>query len=141
MYTVTTGQSLGVFGDTSNVTGGGPETTAGLASAGVLTAFNSNGVVWGNAANQTTPYLLFYSSSQPQPVYLRERQRSGDADVPYNLVFDLTQLQNIQNNLGGNFALANNIDATGVSGFQPIGCSCTPFSGTFNGNGRSDRPI
>jgi hypothetical protein len=51
------------------------------------------------------------------------------------------ELQAIQNNLSGSYALAADINASATStwndgaGFLPIGNASTPFSGSFNGNG------
>src|SRR5262249_48055645 len=55
-----------------------------------------------------------------------------------NLVFTIGQLQAINSNVAGNYALGQNIDATGFTGFIPIGAFASltgPFSGTFNGLG------
>ena len=46
------------------------------------------------------------------------------------------QLQQIRQNLGGNYVLANDIDLTGIN-FEPIGNASTPFTGSFNGNGHT----
>jgi hypothetical protein len=52
-------------------------------------------------------------------------------------------LQNIQNNLAGNYCLANNIDASSTAtwnsgaGFIPIGNSTSPFTGSFDGQGHT----
>ena len=58
------------------------------------------------------------------------------ASMLVNTIYDL---QNVQNNLSGTFALGGNIDATGTSiwnanaGFTPIGTVAFPFNGTFDG--------
>lgn len=44
-------------------------------------------------------------------------------------------LQGINGQLDGNYALAADIDAAGAENFQPIGSSPTPFSGKFEGLG------
>ena len=52
-----------------------------------------------------------------------------------------TELQNIKNNLAGDYYLANDIDCSctsgwnGGAGFEPIGTSSTEFTGTFDGKG------
>lgn len=52
----------------------------------------------------------------------------------YKLVSDATALQNINDNLSGNYMLANTIDASGIDNFTPIGSSSTmPFKGKFDG--------
>ena len=58
-------------------------------------------------------------------------------------ISDVTDLQNIQNDLSGDYVLTGNIDASATAswndgaGFLPIGNSSTPFTGTFDGNGYS----
>ena len=96
--------------------------TPGLASATTLTALNSNGVVWGNANNTSTPYLLPYSPGNPQTVYLASD--TSNTPTAYTLVFDLTQLQNIANNLGGYSSLAQEPrPRPGSAWLQPDLCS------------------
>jgi len=52
-----------------------------------------------------------------------------------------TELQNIRNDLAGEYYLANDIDCSGTSGwnggagFEPIGNGSNNFSGTFDGQG------
>lgn len=58
-------------------------------------------------------------------------------------IANLTDLQNMENTLDGNYYLSDNIDASesgaldGGNGFDPIGETRTvnPFTGTFDGNG------
>jgi len=63
----------------------------------------------------------------------------GTTFTPYMLVNNLTNLQNINNNLSGNYALGTNIDASPTigwnagAGFVPIGTSAANFTGQFNG--------
>jgi hypothetical protein len=50
------------------------------------------------------------------------------------------ELQNIRNNLAGDYYLANDIDCSGFDygdgkGFMPIGTEGTKFTGTFDGKG------
>jgi filamentous hemagglutinin family protein len=62
------------------------------------------------------------------------------ASMLVNSVYDL---QNVQNNLAGDYALGRNIDASatagwnGGAGFTPIGSGSAPFAGSFNGEGYS----
>ena len=51
----------------------------------------------------------------------------------YQLVSNATELQNIKNDLGKNYMLSEDIDASGIANFTPIGDSTTPFSGKFDG--------
>ena len=59
------------------------------------------------------------------------------------VINNLSELQGISSNLGGNYVLGADIDATltsewnGGAGFAPIGNSTTPFTGTFDGRGHS----
>src|SRR5262249_15476307 len=59
----------------------------------------------------------------------------GSDTFTSNLVFTISQLQAINSNLAGNYALAQDIDATGFTGYVPIGSGASPYSGTFNGLG------
>ncbi len=65
----------------------------------------------------------------------------GGTLTAYMLVNTLNDLQNMENNLSGTYALSHNIDATptaswnGGSGFNPVGTNAASFSGTFNGQG------
>ena len=52
----------------------------------------------------------------------------------YTLIQNMTELQSVS--ITGYYALAKNLDATGVTGFTPIGES-TAFTGTFNGLGNT----
>ena len=68
---------------------------------------------------------------------------SGGPLTAYMLVNDVYQLQNVNTNLSGNYALGRNIDASvtstwnGGAGFEPLGdFSATYFEGKFNGDGR-----
>jgi hypothetical protein len=51
------------------------------------------------------------------------------------LIHNVTELQNIQNNLSGNYQLANDIDASKSHNFAPIGGLSQPFGGSLDGNG------
>ena len=113
-----------------SITGGGGQTTAGLASMSTLTALNGNGIVWGNFNNLTTPYLL----SNPGPVFLGAD--TSATPLAYNLVFTATQLEAINNNLTGNFLLAQPLDLSSVANWTPL-AEGTPYTGTFNGLGNA----
>src|SRR5262249_7441716 len=107
----------------------GTRTPTGLTTAQMASALPA-GVdprVWGNVRHQTTPYLI----GTPGPVYV------GSDTFLSTLVFNISQLQAINSNLSGDYALAQNIDATGVTGFVPIGAGATPYSGNFNGLGNT----
>jgi len=57
--------------------------------------------------------------------------------APFTLIWTMDELEAIDNNLGGSYALAANIDATGYTGFAPIGSLARPFTGTFSGLGNT----
>lgn len=58
--------------------------------------------------------------------------KGNDIDY-YQLVSNATELQNIKNDLGKNYMLSEDIDASGIVNFTPLGDSTTPFSGKFDG--------
>ncbi|MDB6043306.1 MAG: hypothetical protein JWM63_1857, partial [Gammaproteobacteria bacterium] len=99
-------------------------TTAQLEAA-LPTGFSS--AFWGNSGNQTTPYLLH----NPGPVLIS----TDTSNTYYKIVLSLDQLQRMNSNLAGAYALGNDIDAsaTGVWNFVPVGNSTTAFTGTFDG--------
>jgi len=123
--TTTSGQSTSA--------GGTGLTTAQLSGA-LPTGFDPT--VWGNVNNQTTPYLL----TNPGPVYI-----GSDSTHLFSLVFSLSQLQAINNNLAGDFALATSLNASGVTNWVPLGTdgagnvinSGSGFSGIFDGLGNT----
>ncbi len=55
------------------------------------------------------------------------------------MIANCVELQNMKNDLAGNYALANDIDCSatvgwnGGQGFEPVGSDATPFRGTFSG--------
>ena len=63
----------------------------------------------------------------------------GTTFIAYMLVNNVTNLQNINNNLSGNYALGTNIDASATlgwnagAGFVPIGTIAASFTGQFDG--------
>ena len=52
----------------------------------------------------------------------------------YTGIYSADDLNNIRNNLGGNYILMNDIDLSGVN-WTPIGNADIPFMGNFDGNG------
>ena len=56
------------------------------------------------------------------------------------------ELQNMNNDLDADYVLVDDIDASGIENFEPIGSRSEPFTGTFDGDGhtisglRIDRP-
>lgn len=61
------------------------------------------------------------------------KSTKGNAIDYYQLVSNVTKLQNIENGLGKNYMLSEDIDASGIANFTPLGDSTTPFSGKFDG--------
>ena len=65
---------------------------------------------------------------------------SGTVGSPY-VITNVTQLQEIENNLTAYYELGNDIDASATSGwngglgFDPVGSSGTPFIGSLDGKG------
>lgn len=70
-------------------------------------------------------------------------QSARSASAPPIIIKNISDLQNIRNNLSGHYVLGTSINATATSGwnngagFAPIGTFNDPFSGTFNGDGYS----
>ncbi len=92
--------------------GATPPTTAQLSDA-LPSGFSPS--VWTNVNNKTTPYLV---SNNTGSVLV-----PGDtgSSVAYLLIFNMAQLQAVNNNLFGNYALATNLDASGTSSWVPLG--------------------
>ena len=61
---------------------------------------------------------------------------SAQHRTPPTVIMTVADLQNIANNLSGNYVLGADIDAAGYP-FTPIGPSGAPFLGTFDGAGHS----
>jgi len=55
----------------------------------------------------------------------------------YTLVYSMTETQAINSNLTGNYALANSLDASGTTGWIPLGASGSGFTGIFEGLGNT----
>ncbi|MDD4957147.1 MAG: filamentous hemagglutinin N-terminal domain-containing protein [Candidatus Omnitrophica bacterium] len=66
----------------------------------------------------------------------------GDGTSIPRMVYDITQLQAMQDNLSWDYQLANNIDASATAGwnsgegFVPVGDDVSKFTGTFDGGGK-----
>ena len=115
---------------------------AAINTAGPVTIFY-NPVSYTDAATQSTvnggnPYTAFVASPNP----------NSDQLTAYMLVNNLNQLQAINSNLAGVYALSQNVDASATSGwnagagFIPIGGNTSGdttsyFSGVFNGQGHT----
>ncbi|WP_321347433.1 YDG domain-containing protein [Halopseudomonas oceani] len=133
--TETTGQATSAGGGTGL-------TTEQMFSADSFTGFEF-GEVWGNAGDQTTPYLLGLSGNQ---VFNRHDLPTGAITASnrpdaYNVILTLQQLQAINSGLTSNYVLGADIDASATAGwnsgagFVPIGDDANRFSGVFDGLG------
>jgi hypothetical protein len=93
--------------------------------------------VWANQNGKTTPYL----KSLPGAVYVKAESASAASARVYTPVTTLEQLQAINADLTGDFALFEDIDAaptrgwSGGAGFVPIGNCSGGFDGRFDGLG------
>ncbi len=125
----------------SNTPGAHPDNGAGTAIplANLISALPGgfDAAVWANQSGKTTPYL----KSVPGAVYVKaESATPADARV-YAPVITLEQLQAINDDLAGHFALFEDIDATatrdwnGGAGFVPIGNCAGGLDGRFDGLG------
>ncbi|SFQ89893.1 filamentous hemagglutinin family N-terminal domain-containing protein, partial [Halopseudomonas formosensis] len=123
-------------GQISSAGGGTGWTTAELIEA-LPVGFDPE--VWGNAGNQTTPYLLGLSGNQ---VFSKNDLPSGtisasNRPVLYTVIQDVHQLQAMKDALGERYVLGNDINASatvswnGGAGFAPI----KTFNGTLDGLG------
>lgn len=143
-----------------NITVNASVTNTSVAGAKITLAADNSGtgtgtVVFNNEAQISTAdkISLFYNPAD-NPAgsgingtsYLAPTDYSGDVTgggvlSAHMLVNTLDDLQNVQNNLSGTYALGGNIDATATAtwndgaGFVPIGSNSSFFSGTFNGHG------
>jgi len=121
----------------------------GLTTAEMFQKNNMKGFdfkeVWGNAKDQTTPYLLGLNDNQ---VFNKNDLPVGaitatNRPALYTAIQNIQQLQNMQSNLAGNYAVVNHIDATETKdwndgqGFNPIGDNFDQFNGKLDGLGHT----
>ena len=129
-----------ITGQLTSVGGGTGLTTAQIFDQSNLTGFDF-GSVWGNANNQTTPYLLGLANNQ---VFNKNDLPTGtitstNRPALYTAILNVNQLQNMNQNLSGKYLLGNNIDASDTvnwnsgAGFNPIGNPSATFKGVFDG--------
>jgi filamentous hemagglutinin family protein len=116
---------------TGSVTFGAGTTVT--ASGGVSVYYNPASNPAGSGINVTS-----YTS----PASFAAFQGAGTTITGYMLVNTVNDLQNVQNTLGGSYALGRDINASatatwnGGAGFAPIGNSyLTPFTGVLDGQG------
>jgi filamentous hemagglutinin family protein len=102
------------------------------ATGGVLVYYNPDSNPAGSGINPT---------SYTNPTNFGAFQGAGTTITGYMLVNTLNDLQNMQNTLGGTYALGRDIDASATAtwnsgaGFAPIGNTSTPFTGVLDGQG------
>jgi len=118
-YDSTTFSGSGVGSNTG--TGSATGLTTSILESALPTGLSTSN--WANANNTTAPYLLESST-----VYAMA------GNIVSMLIFTPSQLEAINNNLSGNYALGGNIDLSSIANFTPIGGS-SGFSGTLNGLG------
>ena len=132
--------------ETSGITSTGEG--IGLTLPGMLNTNSFDGFdfssIWDNANNQTTPYLKNLSNNQ---VFNKNDLPTGKIEpinrpALYTTIISANQLQNINQNLSGNYLLGADIDASntnhwsgGFAPIAPIGPSGngTPFTGKLDG--------
>ncbi len=129
------------FGNNTGSFTGGRLNSAEL-TASLPTGFDSS--TWGNADNQTTPYLLANSSLDTVSGHVLLSTASGADPAYYDVILSTTQLQNISSTgLDGNYLLGADIDASATTswksgmGFDPIGDDTSSFTGSLDGLGHS----
>jgi filamentous hemagglutinin family protein len=124
--------NLTLRADSTAIDNGGSVTNNGTidwsASKGIVSAFyDMNGTY--------APGKLLANKAWSSPTYSGlVTQITG-----YKLVNSLADLENVNADLAGNYALGKDIDAsaTGTSSYTPIGSEATPFTGQFDGEGHS----
>lgn len=76
--------------------------------------------------------------NRSQAVVFSARTESiGSASVDFTRVDTASKLDNVRNDLGGNYLLVADLDLSGFSSWSPIGDGSARFSGIFNGNGHT----
>jgi hypothetical protein len=104
----------------------------------LTTAFDL-GIGHSTSSFEASKYRIFSGRSinltAPDTQTFRLGAYDNLANYQYNLISTAAQLQDIEQDLGGLHALANDIDAIGD--FVSLGNADTPFSGTFAGLGHT----
>lgn len=101
------------------------------------------------ASGNTSTYNVLAPVSLPSGNNFSTQLGSNGAPVNYTVINSLggeasvstTDLQGMNGNLAGNYALGSNIDASATNGwaggFNPVGTPALPFSGNFDGLGHT----
>jgi filamentous hemagglutinin family protein len=144
----TTGGSLVLYADNTGVGAGqvvfnGGSVSASGAGSTVSIFYNPTDNLNNNQAVNSTSYTT------PQNFDSNVTLSNQASLTAYMLVNTVYDLQNLENNLSGAYALGTNVNASQTSGwneigasstyqgFAPIGTFATPFSGVFDGQGHT----
>ncbi|WP_295537007.1 GLUG motif-containing protein [uncultured Thioclava sp.] len=131
--TTTSGTTTGEgYGDGAGVSG---LSTAELAAS---LPIGFDGAVWSTSDNRTTPWLLANRSFGTVSGSVILGSDSSATPQRYDVIANATQLQNITTTaLDAAYVLAQSLDLSGISDFNPIGSDTTPFTGKFDGLGHT----
>ncbi len=126
--------------------GVGNGSPSGVSEASSASDFYGTGSGTGGAVYSTWDFNgLWVNNNSTYPTLMWQGMGDGSGFTggtplhPFQ-ISNVNQLQFMEYDLSGYFALDNNIDASATSswnsgeGFVPIGNSATPFTGNFNGN-------
>ena len=120
--------------------GGTLAMTGTFATAG----YQQTGGTW-NQVSSSLPGFSATDFKVSGGTFIRATGGDGTTGSPYQLadIYGVQGMGSSTDTLGKSYALANNIDASGTSGwnasagFKPIGNSTTKFTGTFDGLGHT----
>ncbi|MEJ0037762.1 MAG: YDG domain-containing protein [Gammaproteobacteria bacterium] len=85
------------------------------------------------AAGNTAALNIRAPVSLPTGSNLSTQLGSDGSVLSYSVINTMTALQAINTGLAGNYALGSDLNASGFSGYVPIGNNASRFTGTFNG--------
>jgi len=103
--------------------------------------FSVSAVFAGSCSNDQIIIRLQNPSQSHGSVWQYDRVKGVFCTGTETMISDCQGLQDIDNNMAGDYCLANDIDCSATSGwnggdgFEPIGDSSNPFTGTLNGDG------
>ena len=130
------GGAVTLFADNSGIGAG----TVSFGSGNQVSTSGAVSIFYHPTGNNNSTINL---TSYANPTNYTGNIANGGALTAYMLVNTVYDLQNVENNLSGTYALGNNIDATATggwnvnAGFIPIGTVALPFNGTFDGLGHN----
>jgi len=116
--------------------------TIGCVWGGVLFPIPNNPApIWYGLAPPQSPPLPNYSDASVFTEYIQfDANGQPSASPPPIVINNVTDLQNIRNNLAGDYIVGSDIDASGFN-FAAIGSEAAPFLGTLDGNGKTIRNL